>query len=110
VISRRTTVLLLLALVASVPFISLEWRRTLPCKVLQSTTLGNVYQQSLVRDEGGTGVTPCPQEDPTTISTAIIVLGWITFGSAAGASAMVDAAERLALLRRARMDDLLMKG
>ncbi len=106
-ISKRTTILLLITLGASIPFGLLLWRRSLPCK---DAGLGQGYQQVLVQDSTGMSFLPCPMEDPTRVSTAIIVLTWMTFGFASLSSATLDAADFLHLQRSSRADDAWLNG
>ena len=107
--TQRSKILLLLALMASIPFGLMRWRQSLPCKIVQNTSSsGN--EVVLVPDVSGYGTLPCPVEDPSRISTSIVVLTWITFCSASVYFGMIDAADYFASLRQGDGEDALLKS
>jgi len=107
--TRRTKILLLLALLASIPFGLQLWRSTLRCKTVEVPVAGG-FQAVVVPDTTGFGTMPCPVEDPSKLSTSIVVLTWITFCSAAACFGTIDAADYFAALRRGDGEDAWMKG
>ena len=107
--TQRSKILLLLALMASIPFGLMRWRQSLPCKIVQNATnSGN--EAVLVPDVTGFGTLPCPAEDPSKLSTSIVVLTWITFCSASVYFGMIDAADYFASVRRGDGEDALLKS
>jgi hypothetical protein len=103
VMSKRTKILLILAVIASIPFGVQLWRNTLGCKTVSVSDGG--FHVVLVPDPTGESHLPCPTEDPSRLSNSIVVLTWITFGCAAVYSGTLDATDALQESRRGGTDD-----
>ena len=85
-VSRRTTVLLVLALGASVPFGLQLWRGTWLCRAEFDGTTHMLIPDPM-------GVVPCPAESPRTLSSTVVALTWMMFFGAVTLSGASDAAD-----------------